>query len=119
MTNQWISLKTPRLAREGRFRMIDEWARQRITESGSASVYEGLPRASGLKYRPESAKSPLGGRIDPHLRHIEGPEALERVARADRFLRETKAGRMAPSKRRRLMAGTRLGRRGPLDSGRR
>lgn len=112
-------MKTSRLARKGRFRMIDEWARQRVAASGSASVYEGLPRASGLKYRPESAKSPLGGRIDPHLRHVEGPEALERVARADRFLRETKAERMVPRKLRRPRTGARLGRRRSLDSGRR
>lgn len=84
-----ISMKVPKLVRAGRFRRIDEWAEHRIKESGAPSIYDALPRMSGLKYQPESAKSPLGGRIDPHLRHVEDAEALERVARADRFLDET------------------------------
>lgn len=83
-----ISAKMPKLIHAGRFRRIDEWADKRISESGATTIYA-VPRLSGLKYRPESSKSPLGGRIDPHLRHIEDAEALERMARADRFLIET------------------------------
>jgi hypothetical protein len=85
-----ISAKVARVSPAGRFKRIDDWAVRRMSETGASTVYEGLPRLSGLKYRPESSKSPLGGRIDLHLRHVEDAEALERVARADRFLSETK-----------------------------
>ncbi len=81
------------LTRQGRFAVIDRWAAQRMgvppRQAGMAEIRARLPQLGGLRYKGESSSSPLGGRIDPHLRHVEEVEALERIARANRFLRGT------------------------------
>lgn len=92
MPDNRLERTTPRLLLKGRFALIERWASGQLTKNPSASVYSGLPRLTGLRYQSQSTASPLGGRIDPHLRHVEEGEAFVRVARADRFISETDQG---------------------------
>lgn len=46
-----------------------------------------VPKQAPLRYVP--LVSPLGGRLDAHLRHLEEDEAADLLDRGDRFLDET------------------------------
>lgn len=46
-----------------------------------------LPRQEHLRYAPIA--SPLGGRLDRHLEHIDDDDVEELLERGDRFLAET------------------------------
>lgn len=85
--------RTP-LTHEGRFRVIEEWGTERMGASarvlGPVETRARLPKLTGLRYKPEATNSPAGGRFDFHLRHLADAEILERLARADRFVRDTK-----------------------------
>ncbi|MDQ1596671.1 MAG: hypothetical protein QOI70_95 [Microbacteriaceae bacterium] len=74
-------------------RTIETWAERRvgkpIDEIKTSDVLRRIPHATGLRYAPRSATSPLGGRIASHLRHLEEAEIIERLERAETFLAET------------------------------
>jgi hypothetical protein len=86
--------RTP-LTREGRFRVIEDWGTERLgapaTRLGAVETRARLPKLMGLRYNSKATHSPAGGRFDFHLRHLQDTEVLERLARADRFVEDTKA----------------------------
>lgn len=86
--------RTP-LTREGRFRLIEAWGTERLgapaTRLGAVETRARLPKLMGLRYNGKATHSPAGGRFDFHLRHLHDTEVLERLARADRFVEDTKA----------------------------
>ena len=88
--------RTP-LTHQGRFRMIEDWGTEQMGTParllGPAETRARLPKLMGLRYNAKATHSPAGGRFDFHLRHIPDVEILERLARADRFVEDTKASR--------------------------
>jgi hypothetical protein len=88
--------RTP-LTREGRFRVIENWGTERLgapaMRLGAVETRARLPKLMGLRYNAKATHSPAGGRFDFHLRHLHDTEVLERLARADRFVEDTKAAR--------------------------
>jgi hypothetical protein len=70
--------------------MFDAWARKRLGKPVDAltvtDIQTGLAVLGGLSYRERSSGKPLGGRIAPHLRHVEEAEAMRLLRRADDFL---------------------------------
>lgn len=89
--------RTP-LTREGRFAVIEAWGTKRMgapaTRLGPAETRARLPKLMGLRYNAKATHSPAGGRFDFHLRHLRDSEVLERLARADRFVKDTKVARV-------------------------
>src|SRR5688500_9355500 len=73
-------------------RTIRAWAQARLGATGGrlslSQVLAGLPRRSGLRW-DHVADSPLGGRIAPHLRHLDEDQARALEARGQAFLDET------------------------------
>lgn len=73
-------------------RTIRAWAHARLGASGGrltlSQVLAGLPRRSGLRW-DRIADSPLGGRVAPHLRHLDDSQARALEARGQAFLDET------------------------------
>jgi hypothetical protein len=73
-------------------RTIRAWAQARLGTSGGrlslSAVLSGLPRRSGLRW-DRVADSSLGGRIAPHLRHLDEDQARDLEARGQAFLDET------------------------------
>lgn len=52
-------------------------------------IISSIAPASGLRYHSRGTGLPLGGRIAPHLRHLEDDEALELLVLAEDFLEST------------------------------
>lgn len=71
-------------------RPIEAWMEERTgkhaTEVTIADI-QALPRRRRLRYA--SVTSPLGGRLDRHLKHLEETEIVRLLERGDRFLAET------------------------------
>jgi hypothetical protein len=74
-------------------RTIDSWAARRVGKQPeritTSDVLNRIRPVSGLRYRSRLTGSPLGGRIAPHLRHLEDEEAIDLLSRADAFLADT------------------------------
>jgi hypothetical protein len=70
--------------------ILDQWSTHRLGrvwhEVRIDQVGEALPPIGGLRYLERSSGLPLGGRVAPHLRHVEGWEAVRLLQRADRLL---------------------------------
>jgi hypothetical protein len=72
---------------------IDEWLEERVGKPAEDITLADLmkvPRRTDLRY--EDVRSPLGGKIAPHLRHLSPEEAADLLERGDRFLDETDDG---------------------------
>lgn len=70
--------------------VLETWAEQRTgkrLEELQTTDLLAVPRHEPLRYAP--LVSPLGGRLDAHLRHLEADEAADLLNRGDRFLDET------------------------------
>lgn len=70
--------------------VLETWAEQRTgkrLEELQTTDLVAVPRLEPLRYAP--LVSPLGGRLDAHLRHLEADEAADLLNRGDRFLDET------------------------------
>ena len=72
--------------------LIDKWTERRLRKPSdqvtTEDIVTGIPHPQGLRYHPV-AKSEMGGRLADHLHHVEEREAVERMALAERFLRDT------------------------------
>jgi len=74
----------------GNPRPIEAWIVRRtgkaVEDVTIADIRE-LPRREHLRYAPLT--SPLGGRLDRHLEHIDDDDLEDLLERGDRFLAET------------------------------
>lgn len=90
---------------------LDRWARRRLGKGVEgltvSDLREGLAPLGGLSYLERSSGRPLGGRVAPHLRHVEEREAMHLLRRAEQLLNE-------PDARRGPVGRPRLRRRGPI-----
>ncbi len=77
---------------ESHGRLIDEWMERTTGKSVNEVTTEdvlAVPRSSNLRYAP--LVSPLGGRLDGHLRHLSDDEARDLQRLGDDFLDATPA----------------------------
>jgi hypothetical protein len=88
---------------------IERWAVRRFGKDLDritvTELREELTRLGGLRFRERSSGKPLGGRVAPHLRHVEEGEALRLLQRADEFLRDAPS---RPQPRVSLLRGRRV-----------
>jgi hypothetical protein len=77
----------------GTIRTIRRWAAAQLGKPAelitTSDILARLPRRAHLRYDKTATKSPLGGRIAPHLRHLEEEEAKELLREGEAFLRDT------------------------------
>lgn len=73
-------------------RTIRAWAQARLGATEGrltvSQVLAAIPRRKGLRWH-RAADSPLGGRIAPHLRHLDDDQARALEARGQAFLDAT------------------------------
>ncbi len=81
---------------------LDRWARRRLGKAVHAltvsDLRNGLAPLGGLSYLERSSGRPLGGRVAPHLRHVEEVEGMRLLRRADDLLKEPDAQRVVRSR---------------------
>lgn len=77
---------------------LDRWAHRRLGKGVDAltlsDLRDGLAPLGGLSYLERSSGKPLGGRVAPHLRHVEEVEGMRLLRRADELLNEPKVRRV-------------------------